>query len=94
MEINLINIGNSKGFRIPSSILEQMGFERKAKLDLKDGGLYIRPHKEKNKLRAGWDEAADNYLVSVLKEGKKTISEEFADWNNSNTSFDNSEWTW
>lgn len=51
----LVQIGNSKGVRIPKALIEQAGLEGSA-LELKvvRGGLLIRPVRQP---RQGWDEA-------------------------------------
>ena len=50
----LIQIGNSKGVRIPKVLIEQAGLEgRELELRLVQGGLLIRPVRQP---RQGWDE--------------------------------------
>ena len=53
----LIQIGNSKGVRIPKALIEQAGLES-GELELKvvRGGLLIKPVKHP---RQGWGEATD-----------------------------------
>lgn len=53
----LIQIGNSKGVRIPKALIEQAGLEG-SELELKvvRGGLLIRPVKQP---REGWAEAVE-----------------------------------
>lgn len=41
MEVKLIEIGNSKGFRIPKSILKQINCMDKANLEVKDNKFSI-----------------------------------------------------
>ena len=51
MEINIIKVGNSKGLRLPKSILDEYKIEEAVELKLKDGYIEIRPTKSP---RANW----------------------------------------
>lgn len=53
MELQVVQIGNSKGIRIPKSLLKQYNFEDKVVVDLKEEGLLIKP----KKVRDGWAES-------------------------------------
>ena len=64
-EIKLIPIGNSKGVRIPKSLLQKYGLKEFLLLEETDTGLLIRS-KETNKL--SWE---DTY---------KSMAEEKEDW--------------
>ena len=55
MKANIISIGNSKGVRIPKSILEQCNFNDEAELEVENNKLVIKPVKKK--IRKGWDKA-------------------------------------
>ncbi len=54
MKATLIQIGNSKGIRIPKPVIEQCGFEQQVDLVLHDHELIIRPITH---TREGWDTA-------------------------------------
>lgn len=54
MEIPIINIGNSKGIRIPKTILEQYKITDRVELIFEKGRIIL---KAKNEPRQGWDEA-------------------------------------
>lgn len=41
MEANIVKIGNSKGVRIPKTLLAQARLNDKVKMELKDGGILI-----------------------------------------------------
>lgn len=56
MNIDLINIGNSKGIRLPKSLIEACGFEKTLNLELKEGQLILSANQP---LRQGWKEAFD-----------------------------------
>ena len=55
MKLNIITIGNSKGIRIPSTILKQCNIEKELDLEVKDNEIILKP--AKNKPRDGWDNA-------------------------------------
>lgn len=54
MEIQIISIGNSKGIRLPKTILEKYNFDDKLELEMKDDCVVLKPVKTP---RLGWDEA-------------------------------------
>lgn len=41
MEANIVKIGNSRGIRIPKTLLAQARLSDKVKIEVKDGGLFI-----------------------------------------------------
>ena len=41
MEANIVKIGNSKGIRIPKTLLTQTKLSGKVKMEIKDGGIFI-----------------------------------------------------
>ena len=55
MKVNIVSIGNSKGIRIPKSILDQCNFNKEADLKVEHNKLVIKPVKKK--IREGWDNA-------------------------------------
>lgn len=54
MELPIIKIGNSKGFRLSKTILEQYNITDKVELILDKGQIILRPIHEPRK---GWDKA-------------------------------------
>lgn len=54
MKVSIVSIGNSKGIRIPKSILEQCNFNKEADLQVENNRIVIKPVK---KTREGWDKA-------------------------------------
>lgn len=54
MEISIINIGNSKGFRLSKTILEKYKITDKVELILEKEQIIMRPISEPRK---GWDQA-------------------------------------
>ena len=51
MRTRLIDIGNSKGVRIPKPLREEAGLKKEVDMKLKDGKLFIEPVREKVKKR-------------------------------------------
>ena len=54
MEISVINIGNSKGIRLPKAILEQYNISEKLELILEKGRIIL---KQKSTPRKGWEKS-------------------------------------
>jgi antitoxin MazE len=54
MEIPVINIGNSKGIRLPKAILEQYNITDTLELILEKGKIILKP---KSTPRKGWESA-------------------------------------
>jgi len=54
METPIIKIGNSKGLRLPKSVLEKYGIKDKVELVLEEEQIIIRPVETPRK---GWSEA-------------------------------------
>jgi antitoxin MazE len=59
MESTIVKIGNSKGIRIPSPVLNQLNLDVKdtINLEVKDEKLVISKKIKKNTPRIGWNEA-------------------------------------
>lgn len=70
MKTELIQIGNSRGIRIPKAIIEQCDLEGKLELDVHDGALIIRPLAPSP--RAGWEEAFKNAPQNQLIVGEES----------------------
>lgn len=78
----MVQIGNSRGVRIPKPLLRQLGLEDEVELRVEEGGLVIAPVK---KARSNWARAA-----RLLHErGEDGVLDE-----PSPTRFDETEWEW
>jgi len=55
MKVNIVAIGNSKGIRIPKSVLDQCKFNKEAELEVENNRIIIKPLAKKS--REGWDGA-------------------------------------
>ena len=83
MLAKIVQIGNSKGIRIPKSVFEQCHFDSEVTLKIDNKKLIVEPVKKK--LREGWEEA--------FKADKKRLTKnEKADY--IPTKFDEEEWEW
>ena len=54
MELSIIQIGNSKGFRLPKKLIEKYNIKDKVELILEKGYLIIKPISSPRK---GWETA-------------------------------------
>jgi len=54
MELSVIKIGNSKGFRLSKNILERYNIKDKVEMILEKGQIILKPISEPRK---GWDKA-------------------------------------
>lgn len=85
MKTKIIEIGNSKGVRIPRHIIEQIGLKNEVEIEIKDKNIILKPT---SKTRDNWDIAfqkmANNKDDILLdKESLKDL-----------TSWDKEEWEW
>jgi len=78
----IVDIGNSRGLRIPKAIREELHLEGKVMLTVTAGALVVRP---KHGLRADWRER--------FAKAKAPRREPLLMPDNLGTDFD-SEWTW
>jgi antitoxin MazE len=69
MKVAIIRIGNSRGVRLPKTVLDQLGFGAEAELEVEDGRVTISPL---NAPRRGWAEA--------FAAESAALSEEDSDW--------------
>lgn len=82
MKTRLIQIGNSRGLRLPKPLIEEAGFKDEVEVTLRDGALIITSAEHP---RAGWDAA-----VSLLLERR----EDYVFEESAATRFDDEEWEW
>ena len=67
MLVSVIPIGNSRGIRIPKSILQQLNIEESVELEVHDKELLLRPIKRKP--RENWAEA----FIKMHENGEDTL---------------------
>jgi len=58
MLVSLVAIGNSKGIRLPKTVIDQLQVEDKLELEIDDTKIVLKPIK--SKARQGWNEAFTN----------------------------------
>ncbi|WP_419165569.1 AbrB/MazE/SpoVT family DNA-binding domain-containing protein [Candidatus Palauibacter sp.] len=82
METRLIQIGNSRGIRIPKAMVEAARLDEPLRLRVVDSGLLIE---RVNEPRAGWADAARE----LADRGHDGLIDDPVP-----TAFDESEWEW
>lgn len=84
IKIKIIQIGNSKGIRLPKSLIEQYGMKDEVVLETKKDAIVIRPAANP---RANWEQAFEKMRLRgddvLLEEESVPVS----DW-------DEEEWQW
>jgi antitoxin MazE len=83
MKTRLVQIGNSRGIRLPKPLLEQAGLDGEVEIALQDGGILIMP--AIGAPRAGWSDAAQR----MQKRGDDELMDP-----PTTTKFDDEEWEW
>ncbi len=84
MKAQLIKIGNSRGIRLPKSIIEECDLEEIVEIKVKDKKITISGQK---KPRQGWAES----FKKLTNNGKVKNDILTGDFEND---FDNGEWNW
>lgn len=84
MRANIVRIGNSRGIRLPKSILEQCHLKDTVELEVESNVLTIRPI---NEPRAGWAEA---FSTMDKQQDDQLLDADTA----SATEWDKTEWQW
>ena len=83
MKAELIKIGNSRGLRIPSTILKQCGMNKKVNLTVEDHRLIITPCEE---ARLGWE---NDFKHMAHNDDDLPLDSDITDH-----SWDDEEWQW
>lgn len=84
MKTSLVRIGNSRGIRIPKTVLEQCRLSETVELEVEKDHLVIRPAR---KPRSGWEEAFR--LMAEQGDDALLDRESLA-----STRWDRTEWEW
>jgi antitoxin MazE len=82
MRASIVQIGNSRGVRIPKVLLEQTGLHDEVEIEVRGEQLIIRPA---NPPRAGWGEA----FARMAARGDDALLDPERP-----TKWDESEWRW
>ena len=82
MRTNIIEVGNSKGIRIPKAILEQCHIKKEVFLQVEDNNVIISPVKKKP--RTGWvqyfKKMRENNEDRLIIEDKTELEMEDWEW--------------
>jgi antitoxin MazE len=82
MKASLIQIGNSRGVRIPKAFLEQTGLRNEVEIEVRGSQVVIRPA---HHARAGWEEA----FSAMTVHGDDRLLDQAR-----STKWDEAEWEW
>ena len=85
MKTTIVKIGNSRGIRIPKSIIEESGLKNDVELEVNDGKIIIKPV---SKNRESWDAAFQKMAKNkddVLLDSELLLNQ---------TKWDEAEWEW
>jgi len=83
MKTRLVKIGNSRGVRLPATVIEACGFGEELEMRVEKGAVVIEPA---HSAREGWDQAFR--AMSEAGDDAPLLDEEAAN------EFDRAEWTW
>jgi antitoxin MazE len=83
MKVNLVSIGNSKGVRIPRSIIKACDFGEQVEMRVSEGMVVLTPARN---LREGWNRAFES--MAAAGDDALLVPESLAhEW-------DQEEWEW
>lgn len=85
MNAKLIQIGNSKGIRLPKSLIEKYNLTEELEIMETDEGIIIKPV---SSVRSGWEEQFKSANAENIPD------DDFSDFMNLSSEFDEKEWTW
>ncbi len=85
VKTRLIKIGNSRGIRLPVSVLEQVGMSDQVEVEIESDHLLIRP--VARPARDGWEE---QFQQMSARGDDRLLDEEFS----GATQWDKEEWQW
>ena len=83
MKTRIVQIGNSKGVRIPKLLLDQTGLDGEVEIQARQDSLIIRPGR---KPREGWSKA----FRQMAQAGDDKLLDDVPN----SSSFDRDEWEW
>lgn len=83
MKVDLVRIGNSRGVRIPKSLIEQCGFESQVEMRVEGSQLIIAPAQ---RVRDGWEQTFG--AMAECGDDEPLLPDDLT------TDFDEKEWEW
>ena len=83
MKVNLVSIGNSKGVRIPASVIKECGFSNELEMRVENGVVVLTSARG---VREGWDAAFEKMAAAgddapIIPDGLEN-------------DFDTEDWAW
>ena len=75
MEAKLVRIGNSKGIRLPKSLLVQTGMTERVEIEARGRNIILKPVKEP---RSGWEASFAKGGASLNNEDRAWLDAELA----------------
>jgi antitoxin MazE len=85
MRTKVVKIGNSRGIRIPKSLIDESGLKNEVELEISEGQIIVKPV---SKNREDWDEEFKKMAKNkddVLLDSEILIDQ---------SKWDNEEWVW
>ena len=91
LSAKLVRIGNSRGVRLPKSVIDQAGLKDKVQISVSNNQVIISPAGAARP-RAGW---AESIKGAVAKHGNE-LTEEDREWLDAplDSEWEEKEWTW
>ena len=84
MRAQIVKIGNSKGIRIPKALLEECQLSGDVDLEVRQGGLLIKPSKTPRlNWEAAFEQMSDNDEDEMIVDSSET-----------STAFEKEKWRW
>ncbi len=83
MKVNLVSIGNSKGVRIPASVIKECGLGNELEMRVENGVVVLAPARG---VREGWDSAFEK--MAAAGDDAPVIPDAVEN------DFDTEDWTW
>ena len=83
ISVPLVQIGNSRGIRLPKTLIEQLGFGEQVEITIRQNSLVIRPSAPPP--RAGWE---DQFRVMAEHGDDRLLDAP------TGTRWDETEWQW
>lgn len=84
MLVDLIQIGNSRGIRLPKFLINQCGIKKTVDIEVVDSNLVLKPV---NKARKGWAE-------NILSSSSNNQDNDIKSFESVQNSWDETEWEW
>jgi antitoxin MazE len=83
MKVNLVSIGNSKGVRIPASVIKECGLGDELEMRVENGFVVLAPARG---VREGWSDAFEG--MAAARDDEPIMPDPFQN------DFDSEDWTW